>query len=285
MRVIAALAVVVLLASCGSDTAEQDTATTADEQAVEAVVRASIESENDKDVDDFLDLWTNKGLESYDVGSRQDLLAGKSENFGTDNVEIIDFAETTVNDDQATVTVDVAFVKYEAVRPVNRLRFKLIEANDHWLMNGFEFVGGASPAEGAEVVEITADEYSYKLGKDEVTGNVGFKFSNSGDEAHEITLFKGPTDIDLDTAAEALKDVNGEALDNVPGGFEADHIAFAEPKDEVDVSFTDEIPAGTYILACYLPEGGISEEGEHGHESGSAPTHFELGMRALLTVK
>lgn len=285
MRLIAALAVVVLLASCASDGVEEQTAVTADENAVEAVVRASIESENDKDVDDFLALWTDEGLKEYDVGTRADLEGGKTENFGGDPVEIHEFAETTVNGDRATTTVDVTPVESQAVTPVNRVKFELVLQADDWLLNGFEFVGGAPPAEGAEVVDVKAREYEFELEETEVSSTVAFKFSNEGEEPHEITLFKGPRDLDIETAAEALKDVDGSELNNVPPGYRVDHIAFAEPGKSTDVSFAEELGPGTYVLACYIPEGGFPEDGEeHGHDS-DARTHFELGMRALLTVK
>lgn len=286
MRKVIAVLSLLVLASCASDgdgSAEPAT----EKDAVEAAVRASIEAENKKDSEAFLALWTDEGLKEYDVGSREELEAAAHDHegspLGEDPAEIDRFADITVTGSEATATVDAKRIESQAVAPLFRLRFELIKRQDEWLLNGFEFLGGPPPDEGTAEVEIRAQEYAFVLEEGEVPGEVAFTFRNAGKEPHEITLFKGPDDLDIEQAAEDLADVDGSELDNVPDGYQVDHIGFAEPGQSSTVSFAEPMPAGTYVLACYIPQGGFTEEGEP--TSPDAKSHFELGMRALLSVR
>ncbi len=46
---------------------------TGEARVVEDVVGAALQAQKDKDADVFVALWTDKGLESYDVGTRAEL--------------------------------------------------------------------------------------------------------------------------------------------------------------------------------------------------------------------
>lgn len=284
VRRIVAVACIFVLGACASDGGgSAEPATDAD--AVEAAVRASIEAENDKDTDAFLALWTDEGLEEYDVGSREELKAAHDHGegrLGEDPAEIHRFDDITIENSAATAIVDAKRVESQAVTPLFRLRFELIKREGEWLLNGFEFLGGPPAEEGTDVVEIRAQEYAFVLEEGEVPGDVAFTFRNVGEEQHELTLFKGPDDLDIEQAAEDLADVDPSDLDNLPEGYQVDHISFAEPKKSVDIGFAEPMPAGTYVLACYIPQGGFPEDGE---PDPNAKSHFELGMRAKLSVQ
>ncbi len=274
------LSLALLTASCagtGSDLVDERT-----KQAVEDVVRVSLGAENDKDVDKFLELWTDEGLSEYDVGTRAELKAGKESNFGADPVDIVRFSGTSVRGGKATTTVDTVVGRHLVAFPLTRVRFELIEReNVGWMLNGFQFIGGAPPTGETDIVDIQGREYAFVLDRDEVPGEIAFKFSNEGKEPHEITIFKGPDDLTVDRAREELKDVSGHDLKGIPDGYRADHLSFAEPGKSVDVSFDRPLPRGLYVLACYIPQGGFDE---HGESHVGAKSHFELGMVKLLGV-
>ena len=249
-------------------------------QSVEDAVRVAIEAQNERDVDTFLEYWTDKGLSEYDVGSRADLQGGRVQNFGTERILIQRFLNTRIVGDNATTTVDAVRGMHQNAAPVSRVAFGLVEREGTWLIDGFRFIGGAPAPEGTDVIDVDGREYSFRLEKDEVERRVAFKFRNMGKEPHEITLIKGPDDVTLDRAKEDLKDFDGD-VEKLPEGYQADHVAFAEPGASIDTTFSRPLPAGAYVLACYIPQGGFNDEGE---PDPGAKSHFELGMAAILGV-
>src|SRR5688500_15212947 len=110
-RILVSLLVLASLGACGSDSDDDAAATTtstppttlsAEQKQVQERVRAAVEAENAKDSKTFLAMWTDKGLESYDIGSRAEVEAGKSENFGSDKVTIVDLETPEVTGTTAT---------------------------------------------------------------------------------------------------------------------------------------------------------------------------------------
>jgi plastocyanin len=250
---------------------------------VENTVRASVNAENAKDVDAFLALWTDKGLSEYDVGTRKDVESGSSENFGSDRVKIVRFANTKLDGSNATTTLDVSFIEAPVAKPLYRLTFKLMRRGDRWLMNGFEFVGSPPPPRSATVVTVKASDYAFALDPTKTPADLAVKFSNVGKEAHELTLFKGPDGVEVAKAKADLERVDGEKLDNVPAGYKVDHLSYAEPGKSESVTFAEPLEAGTYVLACYLPQGGLNDKGEPVNPKGKP--HIQLGMINVLTVE
>lgn len=280
-----AIVLSLVAAACGSTKeAKTDTAEpgkTADQKAVEAVIQQSIDAENGKDVKTFLTLWTDKGLESYDVGTRADLEAGKAEGFGEDKIKLVAFPETTVTGDTAAATVDGTPEEFQVAQVMYRVKFTAVKQEGKWLLDGFEFIGSPPPASGTETIDVKAQEYAFVLDKDKTSGKVAFKLTNSGKEQHELTLYRTPDGVDLTTARKAVEKVNGEDLDNIPDGYKADHVSFVEVGQSTDVTFNAPLAAGTYLFACYIPQGGF---GEQGPVNPDGKPHIQLGMAALLTV-
>jgi hypothetical protein len=275
---------ILVLGACGDD---DDDATggggggSDDEQALEDAVRATARAENAKDVDAFLALWTDAGLAEYDVGTREEVQSGESE-IGQDKVEIVEFSDTTVTGNTGTTTVDAVVGEANVAKAVFRVKFKGLKEGDEWKLNGFEFVGSPPPGEDTEVVDVKAVEYAFQLSASEAPADLAFKFSNTGKEQHEIALFKGPAEVSLSTAKAALENVDGSELEDIPAGYEVDHLTFAEAGDSSDITFAEPLEEGTYVLACYLPQGGLDEEGEPVNPDGKP--HIQLGMITLLTV-
>lgn len=273
---LAMLAVVALMgAGCAND-GKPDAVTD-----VQDTVRASVNAENAKDVDAFLDLWTDDGLEAYDVGSRADLKAGQTDGFGNDPIEIVAFGETTVEGEKASAVVDAARREVKVAKALFRVRFDLVQADDEWKLDGFEFMGSPPAAAGAEKVRVTGTEYAFAM-DEALPSDVALTFVNAGEEPHEIALFKAPEGTDVAKAKADLSDVDGSDPSTVPDGYTGDHLSFAEPGQTMDVSFAEPLDPGTYVFACYLPAGGFSPEGEPLDPDG-AP-HIELGMVAVATV-
>lgn len=276
MRVIIAVLLIAMTA-CNAD----PPATEFELQAVEDAVRVAIEAQNERDVDTFLEYWTDKGLSEYDVGSRADLLGGRVANFGREEILIQRFSNTRIVGDHATTTVDAVRGMHQNAAPVSRVAFGLVEQQGGWLIDGFRFIGGTPAPEGTTVIDIEGREYSYELDEDEVPRRVAFKFANTGKEPHEISLIKGPDDVTLERATEDLKDYDGDPT-KVPEGYQVDHVAFAEPGQSINATFSRPLPAGAYVLACYIPKGGFDAEGE---SDPDAPSHFDEGMAAILGVR
>jgi len=283
IRIIAlAAASVLAFSACSSDNGSGSTdGLTDDQKAVQAVVRASLDAENAADAAAFLALWTDTGLESYDVGSRDELLAGENPDFGSEDFEIVAFGDTTVTADAATVVVDAARQGASFAKPIFRVTFDAVRTEGAWLLDGFEFLGGPPPAAGTEVVDIEGKEYAFAVATTEFSGDVAFRFTNAGTEQHEISFYKGPDGIDLLSAKAALENVDGSELTDLPEGYQAEHIAFTEPGGSQDIVFADPLASGTYIFTCYIPEGGFGEQGPVNPE-GKA--HIQLGMISVITV-
>jgi len=270
-----------LLALLGTACAKKSSPSTltADQSAVKATIENSVAAENAKDVDAFLALWTDEGLESYDVGSREEL--PDSESFGEDEITIAEISDITVDGDTAEATVDAAVGEANVALALFRVKFAAIRDGDGWLLNGFEFIGSPPPAEGVEVIDVEASEYAFALSSETAPTEFAFRFENVGEEQHELTFFSAPDGVDLVAAKAALEDVDGSELTDLPEGYEADHLSFTEPGDGVDVTFAEPVEAGTYVLACYIPVGGFGEEGPI---DPAGEPHIKLGMIATLTV-
>jgi hypothetical protein len=270
--VVLAVTIAVALAACGRESAAA--------KGAEDAIRASFAAEGNRDVKAFLALWTDKGLESYDVGTRKDLENPSSEaakRFGEDKARVVRIVDTTVKDDRATVLLDAALVGKWFAGTLYRLKYEVAKNGEDWKLDGFEFVGSPPPKKGTHAVE-----YAFALSRSQAGADFALKFSNKGKQQHELAFFKGPDGTDVATAKKALEHVDGGTLE-APKGYQSDHLSFAEPGESHDVTFAGPLPAGTYFFACYIPEGGMNENGEPKNPKGKP--HIQLGMINRLIVK
>lgn len=249
-------------------------------KAVEDTLRQSVEAENAKDAGKFLALWTDKGLEEFDVGTREEIKSGESE-LGSDPVDLVGLSDTKVDRDKATTTARATPRTFQVAKVLFEVDFSLIRKDGKWLLDGVEFIGSPAPAPGTPVVGIKAVEFGFVLDKSEFGGDTAFKFTNGGQQQHELTLFKAPDGVEIGTAKAALENVDGGELDNLPAGYKVDHVSFTEPGDSVDVAFAEPLSAGTYVIACYIPDGGF---GEDGPVNPDGKPHIQLGMINKFTV-
>lgn len=120
----------------------------------------------------------------------------------------------------------------------------------------------AAPVPEADIAkgQIRADmrEYAMGLTASEVrTGTVTFIARNAGSTAHDLIVLKtdlAPDKLPIDTQTQKAKE------DGKLGG--VDQVA---PGKNQNLRL--ELPAGSYVVIC------------------NVPTHYQLGMRAALTVK
>lgn len=126
--------------------------------------------------------------------------------------------------------------------------------------------------------EVEGFDYGYNnVPTDAQSGRTAFRFANTGDELHEMVVFR--IDDESLTIAQLLQMPQEEAMDNVT----FTGVAFAEAGGE-DVLFTDLEP-GRYGIVCFIPIGTRSAEDLPEDESGATqPPHFTQGMVAEFTV-
>lgn len=254
----------------------------ADADAFLNVLKASAKAENAKDAKTFLKLWTDKGLSAYDVGSRRDIAAGKSDNFGADPGTVVRYGEPVITAETATVDIEATVGTSRFAQPIYLVSFKGLKQNGKWLLDGFEFKGSPPPPAGTDVVQVTSLNFAFSLNKTTAKRNVAFHFVNKTTEAHEMTFFKTPTGGTLAQAKKALENVDGHELKVIPAGYQVNHIGYAEPGQTNDITFAAPRIAGDYAIVCLIPRGGMDDHGNP--KDPKAIPHVKLGMISLLHV-
>jgi hypothetical protein len=262
-----------LLVACGGVGSKASAAT-----EVQDTVAKSLDAENNGDVKTFLSLWTDNGLRSYDAGSRADLEAGRA-TLGAEKTNVQAFLNTAVKGSKATVTLDA-----RVEIGLYRMQFDLVRTGGRWKMDGFRFQGSAPPATGTPVVDIKAVEYSYDVDRSQLaSGNFALRFTDAGNEQHEISILSLPPLASTADAVLALAGVDGTDFSKLPAGYGAlGHLAYAQPGDTAVYRLAGKLPAGHYAFVCFLPVGGVNAAGAP-NVSG-APTHVSRGMLADFTV-
>jgi uncharacterized cupredoxin-like copper-binding protein len=121
------------------------------------------------------------------------------------------------------------------------------------------------PIEGAEVIQVTGIDFEFEGIPDEVpAGDVSFEFSNEGEAAHEMIVFKLGEDADLDELLASEEEPSDEDAQEV--GF-----TWARPGEGGVYLNAEGLDAGTYAVVCFIP----GPEGK---------AHHELGMKQTFTV-
>jgi uncharacterized cupredoxin-like copper-binding protein len=121
------------------------------------------------------------------------------------------------------------------------------------------------PIEGAEVIQVVGIDFEFEGIPDEVpAGDVSFEFSNEGEAAHEMIVFKLAEGADMD---ELL------AREEPPGDDEAEEVGFtwARPGEGGVYLNAEGLDAGTYAVVCFIP-------------GPDGKAHHELGMKQTFTV-
>lgn len=121
------------------------------------------------------------------------------------------------------------------------------------------------PIEGAQLISVTGDDFVFEGIPAEISaGPTSFEFTNEGESAHEIAMFKLGDGVDLDTLLAAEQEPTDEEAQEV--GF-----TFAPPGEGGVYLNVDDLQPGTYAVLCFIP----GPEGK---------PHHELGMKTTFTV-
>ena len=270
-RLAVGLASLLVLGACGGGSSNA-------EKQVQDVVRGFNRAEHAKDGKTFVTYFTDKGLEAWGSGSREEIAAGHSD-VGEDRVDIVGFPATKVSGDRAIVTVDA-----KSGIAVFRVKFPMVRQGGRWLVNGQQFIGSPPAPKGTKIFDVKAAEYRYEFNAAHVSSpRFEIRFRNTGKEQHEITLFRFPAGTSVDEARTALQGVHGDKLDNVPAPYQlVGHVTFAEPGKTENTLLSRALGAGHYAFVCFIPEGGVTD---HGPINPNGRPHIQLGMIADFTVK
>jgi uncharacterized cupredoxin-like copper-binding protein len=122
---------------------------------------------------------------------------------------------------------------------------------------------------GAEVVDVTEDEFEITTSPDSVpAGMVEFVVENVGEELHEFIVVK------TDLAEDELPLAEEGGVDE-----ESDEIEVIDEIEEVETGETEtltlELDSGDYVLICNRVVGS----------GDAAISHYELGMHVSFTVE
>lgn len=121
------------------------------------------------------------------------------------------------------------------------------------------------PLEGAEVIPVTGVDFDFEGIPAQVpAGAVSFEFSNEGEVAHEMAVFKLGEGVDMDELLGRDEEASEDEAQEV--GF-----TFAPPGEGGAYLNAEELTPGTYAVVCFIP----GPEGK---------AHHELGMKTTFTV-
>ena len=134
--------------------------------------------------------------------------------------------------------------------------------------------------EDLAVIEVELTEYAFEGVPPTIEpGLTAFRAENTGGELHEIVLFR--IDDDVDASVEELVELPEEEADEM---IEFQGFAMAPP-GESSVTFA-ELEPGRYGMICFIPVGTTSFEDLPEEDSEDAgPPHFTQGMIAEFEVE
>jgi len=121
------------------------------------------------------------------------------------------------------------------------------------------------PIEGAQVIPVTGVDFAFEGVPAEIpAGPTSFEFTNEGEAAHEMAVFKLGEGVELDALL---------ASEEEPSDDEAQEVGFTfAPAGEGGVYLNaDDLQPGTYAVVCFIP----GPEGK---------PHHDLGMKTTFTV-
>ena len=164
-------------------------------------------------------------------------------------------------------------------RPWSRDRGRLSKTQDDSIFEDPEFTAADETVDlyvidncEVESFDVAAVEYAFEgLPETVPAGNVGFNFTNEGEELHEMILvrFKDP-EANIEELIELPQKEAEKQIENV--GF-----SFANPGESDAQTF--QLDAGTYGVVCFVPTGTTPDK------EGDGPPHTFQGMAAQFSVE
>lgn len=119
-------------------------------------------------------------------------------------------------------------------------------------------------AEGAEIIPVTAVDFEFQGIPSEIAaGPVAFEFTNEGDAAHEMAIFKLGEGVVLDDLLASEDEATDEEAQEAGGTF--------APPGEGGVFANTDLEPGDYAVVCFIP-------------GPDGKAHYELGMKTTFVV-
>jgi hypothetical protein len=132
-----------------------------------------------------------------------------------------------------------------------------------------------------ENVEVTATEYAFAgLDGDFAAGTTLLRFTNDGDEYHEIDIEK--LAVGEERSAEELLDLMETAPDEAAALVTPVALTFAPPHSATYAIF--DLEPGRYLAMCHVPVGATPEALASGARLEESDSHLAHGMIAEFTV-
>lgn len=248
-------------AACGDDGGDDQA-----KAEVEAVVRATFDAWNAKDVAALRALFTDEvfvELLSFEEGQTADeAAAGLAEIIGVEQITNPTFSQTTVEGTTATTEVQYAFGK-----GVTKYRFSFIRENGAWKIDGQEELLNDVPA-GVTLVHVGAREYAFDVDTSTIAdGNVAFELENIGGEDHQLLVVRF---VDRDITLDELLASESESI--YYEGVEDTGGKDAAPGETVNLVFSEPLAPGHYAMLCFV-------------EAADGEPHALKGMTKEFTIE
>jgi hypothetical protein len=245
----------VLIVAAGAACSDDDEASAEELRAVEDIVRQTIESDA-SNADFFFAHTTDRLIEAVLFSSRDECRAMVDVCLG-DPLAVQSLSDTAIDGDQASTVATTVLGDFDV---------GLILTDDVWKIDSFAASSDEIP-DGTTVVDLSLADFAFIFEQDEIPsdGNVAFRATNDGSQAHEVVVIGVPAGSSFE---EALAAVGAEEVAPL-----ATKI-FIAPGQQVDLAFDSPLPAGDYAFACFFPDVD---------DPAFAP-HFEKGMFAEFSV-
>jgi hypothetical protein len=211
--------------------------------ALRSTVQAAVDAWNRRDVDGFLNFFTDRGLTSvFGFSSREEAREFLPEFIGQDQITLRSLSEAQLSGARATALVELALG-----RVLERGRWEFALDTGTPKIDGETILPATIPS-GTTAVDLRLLEYAFLYDRNALAGgNVAFRVSNTGAEPHEVILVKI-------NRPEALADIiRTSPPGGPPSGIESIGQAFFEPGDQGNMVFTQALSAGRYGLLCFVP--------------------------------
>ena len=243
---------------------------------VEAVMSAWPAKWTQKDVEGFLALWTDKGLQHHFGGTREQLRISLPPIMGRLPTVIreMDIPIIILAGGEAEIDYTLAEGKL-----LTRYRDFLDLEDGFWRITdtgssesstykkGSRLLISVTP-DGVTNIDVELDESAFVFDPSPITsGFIALRLKNVGKQAHEVRLYKAEEGASLDGWAQAATE------DEAPGVL----IGEVEPVDSGrrwNVLFDGDLDPGRYVIACYLPD--LNDAADTTHAAKGMVSEFRV---------
>ena len=242
-------------ASCSDDTGGGGSA----EGDIEQTLRDIATAWNNQDWDAWSAHFTENGIMAgradVEDQSPEGLRAGFDASslwwimLPNDELVIRKIGDITVDGDTATAEVEASSREREGDAPASIIfgvRATLLLDDGVWKIDEEKFTSPDLP-DGVTTVHLDAKEFAFEFDPSLITsGNIAFEMANTGAQQHQIVIEQVPKDFDVEAALMSEDELEGTK-----------HIGSTpplEPGETRDIVFTNKLPAGRYVMLCFMQD-------------------------------